>query len=193
MVKTMWLHKGLHKELKILLKRIRGSLRPEAALTAMLEWRALTGYRGRSSGCAQTCAMACICGSLYSCRASPSRDALCSRLVRVVTVRKLSSCCGRLHPRFLQPCASQCLGSQHASVAEPAETEENPRLAGVCNSSNTSTFQGYSGRQWVLRYETSTGLGSCHVTEALTLRTEPGSRRGPHRHGSWCTAWLPGA
>ena len=69
----------------------------------MLQWRTLTGYRGRSSGCAQTCAMACICGSLYSCRASPSRDALCSRLVRVVTVRKLSSCCGRLHPRFLQP------------------------------------------------------------------------------------------
>ena len=99
MLKTVWLRRELHNELG----HFSGSLRPEAALTAMLQWRALTGYRGRSSGCAQTCAMACICGSLYSCRASPSRDALCSRLVRVLTVRKLSSCCGRLHPRFLQP------------------------------------------------------------------------------------------
>ena len=137
MVKTMWLHKQLHDKLGQSIKRIRGSLRPEAALTAILQWRTLTGYRGRSSGCAQTCAMACICGSLYSCRASPSRDALCSRLVRVVTVRKLSSCCGRLHPRFLQPHDSQCPGSRHASVAEALQTEKHSELAGICKPRNT--------------------------------------------------------
>ncbi len=62
----------------------------------------LTGYRGRSSGWAQTCAMACICGSAYSCMASPSLEDLCSTVVRVLTVLKLSSCCGSAHPCFLQ-------------------------------------------------------------------------------------------
>ena len=49
MMKTMWLQEGLHSELGQFLKRITGSPRPDA-LTAMLQWQALTGYRGRSSG-----------------------------------------------------------------------------------------------------------------------------------------------
>ena len=70
-------------------------------LPGMLEG-GLTGYSGRSSGWAQTCAMACICGSASSCMASPSLEDLCSSVVRVLTVLKPSSCSGSAQPCFLQ-------------------------------------------------------------------------------------------
>ena len=135
----------------------------------MLHWQELTGYKGRSSGCAQTCAMACICGSLYSCRASPSRDALCSRLVRVLTVRKLSSCCGRLHPRFLRPHDSQCLGPQRASVAEALQADEHSELADVCTPLRTPRLwhtQDASGRS-------DSSEGRSEVMHAMSQQHSP--------------------